>query len=361
MGLFNKNPNEAAFAGGKKNWADVIKNTSTASYLLWKQPEEDFNNNSTLIVDPGEAAIFIKDGHIEQVADSGKHKLDTENYPFLTRFRTAFTGGISEFNCKIYFVRTAHSMEVTWGGSVSVEDPVYGIVAPVKGFGAFKVQVDNPVILLKKMVGSRADLTQDGLKDYFQNNFQQRITDAIGNSITESGKEIIAICSNKTLVAERIFPVLDEVINAYGLKLTDFSVANLAIPEDDPSFVELKSHRSKAAAFKVYGDKWGAQQQVDIMKTMAANEGAGGAAAAAGAGIGMGMAAAGGMFGMMNPMMNQMQQQPQQQQQQQQPAQQPAAATGPVEKIKQLKEMLDLGVLTQEEFDAKKAEILSSM
>ena len=33
----------------------------------------------------------------------------------------------------------------------------------------------------------------------------------------------------------------------------------------------------------------------------------------------------------------------------------------PVTKIKQLKEMLDIGAITQEEFDAKKKEILSKM
>jgi membrane protease subunit (stomatin/prohibitin family) len=49
---------------------------------------------------------------------------------------------------------------------------------------------------------------------------------------------------------------------------------------------------------------------------------------------------------------------------QQTPVQQPGAApTGedPVTRIKQLKEMLDLGVISQGEFDAKKQEILSRM
>ena len=27
MALFNKNPNEAAYVGGKKHWTDVIKNS----------------------------------------------------------------------------------------------------------------------------------------------------------------------------------------------------------------------------------------------------------------------------------------------------------------------------------------------
>ena len=56
MALFGKNPNEAAYTGGKKHWADVIKNTGPGELLIWRQPEEDFNTNSTLIVMPGEEA-----------------------------------------------------------------------------------------------------------------------------------------------------------------------------------------------------------------------------------------------------------------------------------------------------------------
>lgn len=50
MALFNKNPNEAAYVGGKKHWTDVIKNSGSGELLIWRQPEEDFNTNSTLVV-----------------------------------------------------------------------------------------------------------------------------------------------------------------------------------------------------------------------------------------------------------------------------------------------------------------------
>ena len=66
MTLF-RNPNEAAYVGGRKHWTDVIKNTGNGEYLIWRQPEEDFNTNSTLVVMPGEAAIFVKSGVIEQL------------------------------------------------------------------------------------------------------------------------------------------------------------------------------------------------------------------------------------------------------------------------------------------------------
>ena len=111
MALFGKNPNETAYVGGKKHWTDVIKNSGPGELLIWRQPEEDFNTNSTLIVMPGEEAIFIKGGTVEQTFDNGTYKLSTENYPFISRLRNAFSGGISTFNCVVYFVRKADSKE----------------------------------------------------------------------------------------------------------------------------------------------------------------------------------------------------------------------------------------------------------
>ena len=77
MSLFGRNPNETDYTGGKKHWADVIKNSGSAEFLIWRQPEEDFNTNSTLIVMPGEEAIFIKGGSIEKAAKSSGYPADS--------------------------------------------------------------------------------------------------------------------------------------------------------------------------------------------------------------------------------------------------------------------------------------------
>ena len=165
MGLFNnKNPNETAFTGGKKHWADVIKNTGDGELLIWRQPEEDFNTNSTLIVMPGEEAIFIKGGTVEQTFENGTYKLSTENYPFISRLRNAFTGGISTFNCVVYFVRKAHSEEILWGtdSPIQVRDKMLGIATKLKARGAYKVQIDNPVKFLEKLIGNNVPFQFSG-------------------------------------------------------------------------------------------------------------------------------------------------------------------------------------------------------
>ena len=93
MPLFKRNPNETAYTGGKKHITDVLKNSGPEGALLYRIPEEDFNSGSTLIVMPGEEAVFIHRGQVEQVFSEGSYVLSTENYPFLSRLRNAVSGG----------------------------------------------------------------------------------------------------------------------------------------------------------------------------------------------------------------------------------------------------------------------------
>jgi Putative virion core protein (lumpy skin disease virus) len=323
MALFNfgKNPNESAFVGGKKNWADVIKNSGPGELLIWRQPEEDFNTNSTLIVMLGEEAVFIKGGVIEQTFENGSYKLSTENYPFISRLRNAFTGGVSTFNCVVYFVRKAHSMELKWGTAspIQVRDPVMGIMTSVRGRGSYKIQIDNPAIFLTKLLGNNIPFEfQEGLQKYFTEEFQQHIKSSVARFIKNSQEEILGICSELETLANKIQPILQEPLADYGIKLEKFTISALDIPENDPNRQKLENAFSDKGVMRALGDDWGRQQAANILGTVAANPGAGGVAAA-GAGAGIGMATGGVLGNMAQQMFS-----PMQQQQQPAPAPQPS-------------------------------------
>ncbi|MCL2745198.1 MAG: SPFH domain-containing protein, partial [Planctomycetaceae bacterium] len=237
MAIFGKNPNETAFAGGAKHWAEVIRNSGPGDILIWRQPEEDFNTNSTLIVLPGEEAIFIKGGVIEQVFDNGTYKLSTENYPFISRLRNVFTGGISTFNCVVYFVRKSHSMEVLWGTSspIQVRDKLLGIATKLRARGAYKIQVGNPQKFLTKLVGNNINVVrqQELLDNYFANEFQNTIKASITRALNETETELLGIESRIDEFAENVQPFLCEVFEDYGLKMIKFSIAALDIDDDE--------------------------------------------------------------------------------------------------------------------------------
>ncbi|MCL2844090.1 MAG: SPFH domain-containing protein [Chitinivibrionia bacterium] len=371
MSIFAKNPNETAFAGGKKNWAEVIKNSGDGNLLIWRQPEEDFNNNSTLIVMPGEEAIFIKDGVIEQTFDNGKYVLSSENYPFISRIRNAFTGGISTFSCVVYFVRKAHSMEIRWGTSspIQVRDKQLGIATKLKARGSYKIQVDNPQKFLTKLIGNNVDVMgqQELLDDYFANEFQGKVKSSITRALNETETELLGIEGRMEEFAETVQPFLGEVFDDYGLKIVKFSISAIDMDDDElrrrydeigmDAISKMRNAQADKTVMNVLGDDWGRQQAADISKTLAANPNSGGVAGA-GAGLGMGLAAAGTFGNMGQQMFAPMQQQAPS------PQTPPASSDGsndPIAAMKKLKEMLDLGLIEQAEFDAKKTEIMSRM
>lgn len=388
MTLFGKNPNEAAYTGGKKHWADVIKNTGSGELLIWRQPEEDFNTNSTLIVMPGEEAIFIKGGTIEGVFGNGTYKLSTENYPFISRLRNVFTGGISTFNCVVYFVRKAGSQEIRWGTEtpIQIRDKVWGIRTDARVRGAYKVRIENPAKFLEKLIGNNVPYQfQEELNKYFESEFQGKIKSAISKFLNGLEQELIGIDAYMDELSEQIEPYIDEVVQDYGLKCVKFSLAGLDIDNSKydeidrsqiASISKVKLAQGDKGVMDVLGEDWGRQQAADILGDLARNPGAGGVGAV-GAGMGMGVAA-GSVFGnMANQMFAPMNRQaPQQSVQPSQPT--PSGRFAPKgskvtqsgsqsqtedpEKILgKLKKMLDAGLIEKAEYDAKKAEVLSRM
>lgn len=389
MALFGKNPNESAYVGGKKHWADVIKNSGPGDLLIWRQPEEDFNTNSTLIVMPGEEAIFIKGGVIEQTFDNGTYKLSTDNYPFISRLRNAFSGGISTFNCVVYFVRKAHSMEILWGTSspIQVRDKLLGIATKLRARGAYKIQIDNPQKFLTKLIGNNINTMdqQALLDDYFTNEFQSKIKSSITRALNETQTELLGIEARIEEFAEAVEPFLGEAFDDYGLKIIKFSIAALDIDDDQlrrrydeigmDAMTKLRNAQADKGVMDVLGNDWGRQQAANILGTLASNPGSGGAAAA-GAGIGMGMAAGNVFAGMAQQMFTPIQSQTSAQPVVPQPSgrftQKPenrslssgetsSSGDDPVATLRKLKEMLDLGLIEQAEYDAKKTEIMNRM
>jgi len=295
MPFLKTNPNETAFVGGKKHWTDVIKNTGVPNLLMWKQPEEDFNTNSTLIVMPGETAIFVHSGSIEQVFDKpGTYKLTTENYPFISRLRNQFSGGISTFNCVVYFVRQAHSREINWGvaPAIKLRDPIHGIMCKLRTNGAYKICISDPTKFLMHMVGSnKQSFAEDELQEYFGNEIQMHIRTLITQFIGKSNAEVLAVCQYQVEISILIEPFIRVMLEKYGIALESFSIAMFDVPDDDPNRQTLEAAFAQHANMRILGEDWARLQAADILKELAQNPGAGGAASM-GAGMGMAMSAA---------------------------------------------------------------------
>ena len=382
MGLFHRNESEANFAGGSKNVMESIQRATDTNTLIYLDPQVDFNTNSVVTVAPNEQVIFIKNGEFYGTLPSGRHEIKSENYPLLSRIRNMLTGGMSTFTCQVYHVNTSEQ-NVGWGTSSAIEiqdfflgGGVIGVPTLIRGAGEFRVRFnireddDASKQTFMRLMGDKSSYTSNDLSMLFRAQISQEISDVVGKTLEERSmqRSINAISSQLKDFSKELKPIFDELFVDYGLELVNFSFYNLTIDETE----ERKKYLDRLIAAAHTGSYDKAVQQ-ELLKDVAINPAAGGIASA-GAGLGMGMAA-GNAFAQMATTAFSQPQQPQAPQQpmgfggqnrfgvnngQQQPSQQPAQPD-PMESLMKMKQMLDAGLITQDIYNTKVAEIMSRM
>ncbi|MDE6663732.1 MAG: SPFH domain-containing protein [Lachnospiraceae bacterium] len=326
----------------------IIKNNTMGNMLCSKVPAEDFNIGSQLIVAEYEEALFMKDGIIEEVFQPGKYTLTTENYPFLTKLTSRLlTGGVSAYNCKVYYINKSHHLELKWGTGtpVRVIDPTWGIEVHVKARGAYTAAVKDGKKFFLKMVGANVAANENDIVKNFRTAFIQHITDSLAEYLTSQEQEVLVVCNRKKALADDMLVTLNSILDEYGMELINFYIESIEIPEDDECMQRIRELRilrqekifdreqtmaDERVKFNIRRESaqtdryesgqwasadyermairdqdgnngWARQEAAEIMKTTAGNEGMGGAFASAAMGIGVGAH----MGGMMNQMYDQ--------------------------------------------------------
>ncbi|SHJ52306.1 SPFH domain-containing protein [Pseudobutyrivibrio xylanivorans] len=226
----------------------VIKNTSMGNSLCSKVSYEDFNIGSQLIVAEYEEALFMKDGVIEEVFGPGKYTLTTENYPFLTKFVSKLvSGGVSAYNCKVYYINKAHHLELKWGTGtpIRVIDPVWGIEVHVQARGSYSVVVKDSKKFFLKFVGASASAVEQDIIKNFKTAFIQHITDGLADYLVSKEDEVLVTCNKKKALADDMLPVLNDILDEYGMELENFYIESIEVPENDPCMARIRELRIK--------------------------------------------------------------------------------------------------------------------
>lgn len=270
---------------------DVIKYEGDNQTLVWKHPAEDFNTKSQLLVHESQEAVFFKNGVALDLFSAGRHTLDTQNIPLIRKFVNLPFGGVSPFHCEVYFVNKVVSMDVLWGTStpIPVQDAVYGIILPVGANGQFAVQVIDSKKFLIKMVGTIREFTQINLINAFRGILMTKIKDYIANQFVIEKITFLEITAHIDSISQAIKENLATEFEAYGIRLVNFNVNSISVPENDPSFVQLKSALAKKAEMGIIGYNYQQERTFDVLEGAATNDGTGSGIMGAGLGLGMGV------------------------------------------------------------------------
>jgi membrane protease subunit (stomatin/prohibitin family) len=337
----------------KKQFIDIIQWTEDGDgTLAWRFPMADMEiqNGASLTVRESQMAIFVNEGKVADVFGPGMYKLTTQTLPVLTYLKNWDKLFQSPFKSDVYFFSTRQQVDQRWGTPqpITIRDKDFGAVR-LRAFGNYSYRVGDPKPFHTQISGTRDLYTVNDLDGQLRGLILQHISDAIASS----GIAFLDLATNQSEFARVLTTELAPAFDAIGLKLEGMTVQNLSLPE------ELQKLLDQRIGMGMVGNDMGkfmqyqTAQAIPEMAKGAASGGGGiaGDAMGLGAGIAMGQVLAKNLQeGLQSGAASQVAQA--------NAAVKPDDVMATLEKLGELKAK---GILTQEEFDAKKAELLKKL
>lgn len=268
----------------------VIKYDGSPDILAWKYPREDLGTWSQLIVNESQEAVLFKGGKALDVFGSGTHTLETANIPILNNIINLPFGGRSPFTAEVWYINKVYSLDIKWGTGtpIQLQDPKYGLFAPVRSHGQFGIKIEDSKKFLVKLVGTLPAFDKETLVKYFRGLYVTKIKDTISSYLVHKQISILEINAYLDELSEfmkkRVQPTLEE----YGIELASFYVNDISVPEDDLGVKKLKEALAKRAEMNIIGYNYQQERSFDTLEGAATNPGSV-SSGLVGAGIGLGI------------------------------------------------------------------------
>lgn len=309
--------------------------------IWWKYPSkrDEVINASKLIIAPAQGCALVYEGAlVEIIEEEGIYNLKTDNHPFITTLTKLRQNFESEHKLKIYFFRKAQILNQRWGTPSPIKfiDSTYKIPVELGVNGNFSYKIANPKHFYTEIIGE----TDEFLAETMSQSVAERIPQLIAEIIHEKRYSYIEIDGKIHDIARDISLKINDEYQNLGLVLTDFRIVGT-------QFDEATQERIGRVA-DVAADVQAAQQAgldyVELEKLRALRDAARNEGVLAGAGLqfGVGMEI-GKKFN------------------EQTEATLTKGSGDAAEQLRKLKILLDENIITSEDFELKKQEILRKM
>jgi membrane protease subunit (stomatin/prohibitin family) len=310
----------------------------------------EFRLGSQLIVRESQAAVFFRDGKALDVFGPGRHTLSTMNIPLLANLISLPFGGKSPFRAEVVFVNMADLLDMKWGTMepVTFRDSEFGMVR-LRAFGTYAMAVQDPQLFVNKIVGTQGLYETGQIEDYLRNIIVSRFNDIMGETMTT----LLDLPSRYNEVGAGLKATVSDDFANLGLILKALYVTTISPPEEVSKRIDERTGMGVVGNMNQYM-QYQTAQAIGGVGEGAAQGGDAGGAAGLGVGLGAGMGVGAGMAQIIGQNMAQSQQQGQMQPQ-------APAQPDPTAVLRQLKQMLADGLISQEQYDAKVKEVLDRM
>ncbi len=285
------------FSGISHQLIDIIEwNDDSTDTLVWRFPrfQDEIKNGAQLVVRQAQAAVFVNEGKIADVFQSGTYSLETKNIPVLTTLRGWKYGFNSPFKVDIYYVNTRQFTNQKWGtkNPIMLNDDKFGMVE-IRAFGTYAFRVVDAKKFMEEIVGTNSYFTTEDIAGQLKSLMVTKLTE----ELAKSNLGVEKFSANVSEVSDFCKEKLTSVFDGFGLALTQFVLENVSMPPELQKEIFQYSRLNKIDMSKLTQ-----MNAANSIQTAAENPGIGGAGMGIGVGLGLGNMVANNLSQSMNQM-----------------------------------------------------------
>lgn len=307
---------------------------NTGNVLVKRIPDTghlEIKWGSQLTVRESQDAVFFRDGKALDIFGAGRHILKTQNVPVVGKWVTAFGyGENSPFRAEVVFVGKQLFPNLKWGTREPIlfRDAEFSIIR-LRAFGSYSIQVSDSMLFVNKVVGTKGLFSTDTIEDYLKGIIVSKLNVVLAANL----KTVLDIAGAIDQLSLILRTELQNDFSGLGLSIHDLYIQSLSVPEELQKIIDTKSGMGVLGNL----DQYMKYKVANAIGDAANNSGSSGDGMVTGAGLAMGM----NMAQMINQSVSN------------------NNNNDPLEKLKKLKELLDLGAITEDDFNKKKDELLN--
>ncbi|MCR4574671.1 MAG: SPFH domain-containing protein [Lentisphaeria bacterium] len=310
---------------------------------------------SQLVVNEGQEAIFVKGGIALDTFTPGTHTLVSGNVPLLNAILKIPFGGVTPFTTEVWFINKTVKRNMPWGTPqrIPVIEPQLGYPINVGACGQWGFRVVDSRSFVTQLVGAQLGADSQKIYSYFIGEIREKFGQTI-NALLAAGNPFFTVNSRLTEIANMVTDTIHEEFERFGIEIVNFNITSINIPPNEMTQIQAimaKKMEMQQLGNVQIGQGYVTAKSLEIMQTAAQNQGGAGAFMGAAAGIGLGMGAsfplANSIAQTVTPAV--------------QATQQNTSPESPANKLLTLKTLLENRLITQDEYNAKRAEIIASI
>lgn len=317
----------------RSQFADVIEFVDESNKLVVfkygrKSGDNELKQGTKVIVRESQCAVFLKGGKLADIMHPGIYSLTTDNFPVLSSLKAFPSLFVSPVISDVYFVSTRQFVDNKWAtkNPIMMRDKEFNMIR-VRAFGKFAFRIVDATKFMTEIFGTKGIVLTYDIVEYLSS----MVTETFSVVLGECQMTVLDLATEYRKLSTAIQQQLNESTEMIGIEFSDVIVENISLPDEVEKLIDEQSGIGMAKQdMEIFMQYQTARAMRDASKQK-------GGLAGLGAGMAVGNTLAKNV---------------------QETISTGGAQQSKAEQLREIKALLDEGILTQEEFENEKKLIL---